>query len=102
MGKTAVPTGLEFGGVPAINFDSDEGFGYGVITEFYQYGDGSRLPYAWTLQPRVFLTTEGRRDVTAFFDAPDLFGGAWRLTAFGGTRALARAGHAGLHRRGGA
>ncbi|MGB1656223.1 MAG: Omp85 family outer membrane protein [Longimicrobiales bacterium] len=83
--QQAARTGLEFGGVPAINFDSDEGFGYGVITEFYQYGDGSRPPYAWTLQPRVFLTTEGRRDVTVFFDAPDLFGGAWRLTAFGGT-----------------
>lgn len=24
-------TGLEFGGVPAINFDADEGFGYEAV-----------------------------------------------------------------------
>ena len=34
------PTGLEIGGVPALNFDSDEGFGYGAVAELYQYGDG--------------------------------------------------------------
>jgi hypothetical protein len=78
------PTGLEIGGVPAINFDSDEGFGYGAIAELYHYGDGLLEPYAWTLQPTVFLTTEGRRDFTAFFDAPHLLSG-WRLTGFLGS-----------------
>jgi hypothetical protein len=80
-----VQTGLEIGGVPAINFDADEGFGYGAIAELYQYGDGSADPYRWTLQPTVFLTTEGRRDFTVFFDAPALAGG-WRVDAYLGSQ----------------
>lgn len=78
------PTGLEIGALPALNFDSDEGFGYGAIAELYQYGAGGVRPYVWTLQPTVFLTTEGRRDFTAFFDAPYLLPPGWRLTAFAG------------------
>ncbi|NNF27850.1 MAG: hypothetical protein HKN73_11565, partial [Gemmatimonadetes bacterium] len=37
---TGSPTGRETGVLPALNFDSDEGFGYGVIAEIYEYGDG--------------------------------------------------------------
>lgn len=77
-------TGLEVRGVPAINFDSDEGFGYGVIAELYHYGDGGYAPYKWTVQPTVFLTTEGRRDGYVFFDAPHLLGEGWRLGGFAG------------------
>lgn len=78
---TAIPTGRETGVLPALNFDSDEGFGYGVIAEIYEYGDGDVRPYVWTVQPTVFLTTEGRRDFTLFVDAPELRDG-WRLSAF--------------------
>lgn len=78
-------TGLEFGGVPAINYDADEGFGYGAIVELYHYGEGTRAPYLWTLQPTVFLTTEGRRDFTLFFDAPHVLPGGWRLDAYLGS-----------------
>lgn len=81
-GQPSPATGLEIGAVPAVNFDSDEGFGYGAIAELYEYGAGVARPYAWTLQPTVFLTTEGRRDFTAFFDAPHLLPAGWRLTAF--------------------
>ena len=83
--QTDRPTGLEIGGVPAINFDADEGFGYGAIAELYQYGDGDLDPYLWTLQPTVFLTTEGRRDFTLFFDAPHLLASGWRVAAFLGS-----------------
>jgi outer membrane protein assembly factor BamA len=79
------PTGLEIGAVPAINYDADEGFGYGAIAELYQYGDGARQPYLWTLQPTVFLTTEGRRDLSFFFDGPHVLAEGWRLSAFAGT-----------------
>ncbi len=79
-------TGFEVGALPALNFDADEGFGYGAIAELYQYGDGSVKPYLWTLQPMVFLTTEGRRDVTLFFDGPGVLPDGWRLSAFLGTR----------------
>lgn len=53
------PVGLEVGALPAINFDADEGFGYGVIVETYSYGDRALTPYEWTVQPTVFLTTGG-------------------------------------------
>jgi len=85
VGAAGQSTGFEWGGLPAINFDSDEGFGYGAIAEAYQYGSPEQRPYAWTLQPKVFLTTKGRRDVYAFFDAPYLLNGGWRLNAFVGT-----------------
>lgn len=32
------------GALPAISFDSDLGFQYGALVEFYNYGDGSRFP----------------------------------------------------------
>jgi hypothetical protein len=71
----------EIAGIPALNYDADEGFGYGAIIEIYNHGNGSSKPYAFTLQPNVFLTTGGRRDASLFFDAPDLLPGAWRITA---------------------
>ena len=40
-----------------------------------------------TLQPTVFLTTEGRRDFTVFFDAPGILPGGWRLDLFLGSEA---------------
>jgi hypothetical protein len=75
------PTGWEVTGIPALNYDSDEGFGYGVILALYDYGPRGVLPYRTTIQPTLFLTTEGRRELTVFFDAPNLPGG-WRLDAF--------------------
>jgi hypothetical protein len=76
------PSGLEVAGLPALGFDTDDGFGYGVMAEVYQYGDGSRLPYEWTVQPKVYLTTRGRRDITLFFDAPGVLPGGWRVDGY--------------------
>ncbi len=40
-----VKTGWKLGGaLPAISFDSDLGFQYGALVDFYNYGDGSRYP----------------------------------------------------------
>ncbi len=40
-----VKTGWKFGGaLPAISFDSDRGFQYGALAEFFNYGDGSKYP----------------------------------------------------------
>ena len=75
--------GWEFAGLPALNFDSDEGFGYGAVVELYHYGDiGGYQPYLFTLQPTLLLSTEGRRDLTVFFDSPHLLPGGWRVTAY--------------------
>ena len=75
-------TGLVIAGLPALSYDSDEGYGYGVLAEIYQHGDGSRPPYLWTLQPKAYLTTRGRRDLTLFFDAPALLPGGWRASGY--------------------
>lgn len=77
------PHAVEISGLPALNFDADEGFGYGVILALYAYDPGM-ITYRWTVQPTVFLTTEGRRDYTVFFDAPSSAAHPWRVTAFGG------------------
>jgi len=70
--------GWEFVGIPALNFSSDEGFGYGVLAQIYNYGSGIQ-PYRFTIQPTLFFTTKGRRDAVLFFDAPKLLPRDWRL-----------------------
>jgi hypothetical protein len=35
------PRHVEVSGLPALNFDADEGFGYGVILALYSYDPGS-------------------------------------------------------------
>jgi len=75
--------GVEVSALPALNFDADEGIGYGALLALYASEPGATT-YRWTLQPTVFLTTEGRRDYTLFFDAPSGSGHAWRKTLFVG------------------
>jgi outer membrane protein assembly factor BamA len=77
------PTGVELSGVPALNFDADEGFGYGAILALYKYEPGSSA-YRWTVQPTLFMTTRGRRDYTVFFDSPSTDTRSWRVTAYAG------------------
>lgn len=74
--------GWQISGLPALNFNADEGFGYGIIAQAYNYGNGGAKPYAYLIQPLIFLTTKGRRDFTVFFDAPHLLPGEWRWGAF--------------------
>lgn len=74
----------ELSGIPALNFDADEGVGYGAIAQLVAYGADSARAYRWMLQPTLFRTTRGRSDVTVFLDGPQLVGGGWRLTAFAG------------------
>src|SRR5690242_6357355 len=64
LGAQAAPRGRwEITGLPAINYDADEGLGYGAVVELYDYAPGAR-PYRLTIQPTLFLTTQGRRDLT--------------------------------------
>lgn len=81
---TAVAGGRELGGVPAVNYDSDEGFGYGVALELYYYGAGL-APYRYTIQPTVALSTGGKRDFDVFFDAPHVLPRNWRIDAYAAT-----------------
>jgi outer membrane protein assembly factor BamA len=80
----SAPHGWQISGLPALNFNADEGFGYGLIAQAFNYGNGGVQPYAYLIEPLVFLTTKGRRDLTVFFDAPHLLPGDWRWGAFVG------------------
>lgn len=71
--------GMQVTGLPAVNYDSDEGFGYGAVAGIYRYGEGRNL-YLWALEPSVYFTTNGRREVFVFADAPFVFGGDWRVS----------------------
>ena len=73
------PTGHSLVGLPALNFDADEGVGYGALLQYYEYG-GGESPYRYTIQPTVFLTTRGRKDFNVFFDAPKLLPAGWRVS----------------------
>ncbi|MDQ2666739.1 MAG: BamA/TamA family outer membrane protein [Gemmatimonadota bacterium] len=77
----SAPTGHSLVGLPSVNFDADEGFGYGAQIQYYDYGYAGERPYRYSLQPAVFFTTRGRRDVTLFLDAPHMLPGDWRLGA---------------------
>ena len=77
--QTPDQTGWELTGLPAINYDSAEGFGYGVLLEAYNYGEGGYAPYRFTVQPTIKFTTKGRRELTVFFDAPHVLSNGWRI-----------------------
>lgn len=52
--------GFNFGAVPAIAYDSDLGFRYGALANFYDYGDGSIYPfYKHSLYVEWSHTTKG-------------------------------------------
>ncbi|MFO7616431.1 MAG: hypothetical protein R6V75_04200, partial [Bacteroidales bacterium] len=52
--------GLSLGGVPAIAYDSDTGFKYGLILNFFHYGDGTIYPfYKHSLYLEWSHTTKG-------------------------------------------
>lgn len=46
-----------WGGVPALNYNSDEGFGFGVLGSIYKY-DGHTDPYKLSMTFLFFLTTK--------------------------------------------
>jgi len=53
-------TGWTFGAVPAIAYDSDVGFKYGGVVNFYDFGDGSTYPkYRHSIYLEWSRTTKG-------------------------------------------
>ncbi len=58
--KEKVKKGFNFGALPAISYDSDLGFKYGALANFYDYGDGSDYPmYRHSLYMEWSRTTKG-------------------------------------------
>ena len=78
-------TGWGFGGVPAVAYNSDTGFLYGIVFEAYNYGDGSHYPdYDYTIKPTWTRTTKGSGANELFFDSKYLLPNDIRITAYAG------------------
>lgn len=55
-----IKTGWTFGGVPALAYDSDIGFKYGAVLNFYFFGDGTTYPqYLHSIYLEWSRTTKG-------------------------------------------
>ena len=80
--KEKVKTGLSFGALPAVAFDSDLGFQYGLLGNLFQYGDGTTYPdYRWSLYAEWSRTTKGSGINQLFFDSKYLLPHQIRVTA---------------------
>lgn len=67
-------TGLGFGALPAVSFDSDLGFQYGGIVNLYHYGDGSTYPkYNHSLYFEWSRYTKGTGINRFMYDSDQLF-----------------------------
>jgi outer membrane protein assembly factor BamA len=75
-------SGWSFGGVPAIAYNSDTGFQYGLILNIYNYGDGSRYPeYNHSTYLEWSRTTKGSGINKIFFDSKYLLPYDIRITS---------------------
>ncbi len=72
-------TGWGWGGVPAINYNADEGFGYGAILDVFNYSKGGYAPYYFKINNQIFFTTRGKQDHAIFFDSPYILGDGLRI-----------------------
>lgn len=80
--------GWGWGGVPAINFNSDEGLGLGILGSIYRY-DGGTQPYKTRITLLAFITTRAIQYHYLEFDALRVGDSPLRLTgrvAFDATR----------------
>lgn len=65
--------GLSFGVLSAISYDSDLGFQYGTLVNFYLYGDGSRFPkYDHSLYLELSTYTKGTSMAQLRYDSERL------------------------------
>lgn len=79
--KEKTKSGFSFGAVPAIAYDSDLGFRYGALANFYDYGDGTIYPfYKHSLYVEWSHTTKGSDLKQIKYDSEYLIPGI-RLTA---------------------
>jgi len=81
-------TGWGFGGLPAINYNSDEGLGFGIVGSIYRY-DGGTAPYKTAINVVLFMTTIGIHNHNVEVDTLELGDLPLRLTvrgAFNATR----------------
>jgi hypothetical protein len=71
-----IKTGWNFGAIPAITFDTDQGFQYGAAVNFYNYGDGSTFPkYKHSLYFEISHFTKGSGIYRFYYDSESLIPG---------------------------
>lgn len=69
-------SGYNIGGLPAISYNSDEGFQYGAILNLFNYGDGSNFPaYDFSAYLEVSKYTKGSSLYRLYFDSDKLLNG---------------------------
>lgn len=75
-------SGLSFGVLPVVGYNSDMGFQYGGVLNIFQYGNGSIYPeYKYSLYTEVSRTTKGGGVNQVFFDSKYLLPAGLRITA---------------------
>lgn len=72
--------GWGWGGLPAVNYNSDEGFGFGVVGSIYRY-DGRSNPYKTAVNLVLFATSKGIHGHSLEVDALELGGKPVRFTS---------------------
>jgi hypothetical protein len=71
-----VKTEWNFGAIPAITFDTDQGFQYGAAVNFYNFGDGSTFPkYKHSLYFEISRFTKGSGIYRFYYDSESLIPG---------------------------
>lgn len=69
-------TGFNLGVLPAISFNTDEGFQYGAILNLFNYGDGGRYPkYDHSYYLEASKYTKGSTVLRFYFDSDKLLDG---------------------------
>ncbi|KAA3658099.1 MAG: hypothetical protein DWQ10_11885 [Calditrichaeota bacterium] len=68
-------------GLPNLNYNSDDGFGYGARLDYFRYAEGGYSPYFYLVDVQLFATTGGKREFWIFFDSPFVLKNDQRLTA---------------------
>ena len=68
----ATQTGWKFSGIPAVNYNADDGFGYGAIGSLFNYRDGGYKPYYIKFNSYILNTTGGKQIFSIFIDSPYL------------------------------
>lgn len=98
------PHRVEVGALPALNYDSDTGFGFGLIGSVARFSPGYR-PYRWRLRFLFYATVRGKpgggtefpyHDDNVFFELPGLMDGKLRLQMQTGFRRFTTASYFGL------
>ena len=78
--KQALPAGVTFSGIPAINYIADNGLGFGAIVAMYLH-DGETSPYRTAITLQLFLSTKLVQDHNIIVDSLRLFDLPLRLNA---------------------